>query len=391
LDSPQTNIIVDIYGEPMNVVVADAKPHQVEGDAAFLSYTIDPDSDEPFSAIKSNTIEDQYTAVISGKSAFGEMVNSTYAALLLMREAGVTAALIPLTGLLATRLQRLQLEKEMLITAALLGIREFTDQVREHALPHEISEIIIAAGSDVFQEWRNQKGFGLHTIFGERAENEEGGEIIPLVKPTNQPNDIQRSWLELIGEHLHGLSSSRGDPQSDVALSKQRHMTVVFDADTGNPIAATDHMSPLKLQGLDPGEAAIDVEYVEINRKAMIIPGRNYVGNIPEPPSPEIKELISGIRSFAPIFPQAQQGAAKKSDAPEPSVANPELDAANDAVVRKMLEHESDNSETSANELFVSIAGAIKLATWWSKRSKLPFEALNDMIVGRLWSQKRYT
>jgi hypothetical protein len=390
LDSPQTNIIVDINGRVMNVIVADVKPHQIEGDAAHLSYMLDPDPDpdQPFFAIHSDTAPDQFTAVLSGRSTFAEVVNATHSSLMLMREDGFKSAIVPLTGLLA---KRLGLDKEILMTVALLGIREFTDLMREKDYVQGISEIIIAAGSDVFQAWRGQKNLSLPLIFGERPENEEDVDIIPLVQPARQPNDIQRQWLETIGTHLDNLRQSLGDSQSTPTLPEQRHLTVVFEADTGNPFLVTHHMSPLKLQGLNPGEAAIDLEYVEIKNRAMIIVGKNIVGNIPSAPSPEVQDLIRGIRAFAPIFPTAQSETVNPGDGPQPITPNAEMDATNNAVVNEILELDSDNSETSAHELFMSVAGVMELATWWSMRSELSFEALNDMIVGRVWSKKRYS
>jgi len=385
LDHTQTNIIVDVNGRPINVIVADVRPGEVPGEAAYISYMLDPESDRPVYTSHSDTAKDQFVATLSGKATFAEMIEATDYSLRLIANDGFGSATIPLTGLLS---RRLGMGREMMLTAALLGVREFTDLLREKDYAFNTSEIIIAAGADVLQAWREEKNVSLRQIFGERPENEEEGSIIPLVQPAKQPDDIQRRWLELIGEFL---SDSRQSQEGQVSRSsQQRHLTVVFEADTGSPISVMEHVSPLKLEGLDPGEAAVDVEYVEVNKKAMIIVGKNIVGNIPSQPSQEIMEPIREIRSFAPIFPP-KTVAAEPAEAAVPDATDYELIAANDAVVRQMLEHVSDTSETSAHEQFVSAAAAMKLAAWWANRSILSLENLHDMIVERLWSQKSYT
>lgn len=384
LDRPQTNILVDINDRPLNVHVADAKPYQVEGEAAYLSYAVNPEeSDSPFIATRTG-IENQYRATLFGEPTFLNMINVTDAALRLMNEDDVTSVIIPLTAFLAKRLE-LEHEHEILVLGALLGIREFTDMLREKDIAQGISEIIVAASSDVFQTWYEKENLKLHMVFGDRPENEEEGEIKPLVQPARQPDEIQRSWLELIGNHLDGFHESGDATQSISGRPKQLHMTVIFEASTGVALAITDHMSPIELEGLNPGEAAIDVEYVKVDNKAMIIVGRHLVGNLVEQPSQEVQELIRGVRAFAPIFPQP-----KASDA-QPSVMSDELAASNDAMVMKMLAADSDNSDTRANEVYVAVAGAVELATWWTKRSSYSFEDLHDMVVGRLWSRRRYT
>ncbi len=314
-DGPQNGIMVDLGDKGsadsppavMRVVLAQTDSASVEGELARLSYMVDQGHEAGPKALRSETSPDSYLAVIPGSSgfnhSFSEVIDSTSAALKLMGEDGVKAAVIPLSKLLS---KVVKLDHSMLLNGALLGIRDYADGLRKDGPSDYVMDIIVAAAAEVYGAWDTEKHEALTHIFGDREQreqDEEDGSIIPLVRriepegeaESDGPTPLQRRWIELISDFLSGV----GGPD-------KRHMTVIFDAVTGEPFSATDQLSVFQLDKLEEGKAAIDVEFASVGGQGMLFVGKNVVANIPGSSiSLQIDEDIRGMRNFAIALPSS--------------------------------------------------------------------------------------
>ena len=372
LDVQQKNILVNVNGEHINVVVADISSLKVEGSTAHLSYMVDAEGSLDSLAMQKDGAPDHFVGVITGdpsQSTFQQIIDSTDAALRLMRAAGAHSAVIPLSKLLA---KILKIDEQFLITGALLGLREFTDQLLARDEEPLIEEIIITAATAIYQGWQTDERLDLFSLFGHRPENE----AIPLVKspsmpaPGEEPNLVQRAWLELIGRFLTD--------------SKESHLTVMFDARTGEPFSVIEKVSALDLGGLGVNMGAIDVQYIEVDGRNHILVGNSFAANLENAGTiePEVTENIRGIGRFSPIFRAPEELAPPRGAGAQPTIRiessrlprlgdetreihhDVDVYVHNELFMQQLVETSFHGQEGGERNALVPFAGDQRIASW---------------------------
>lgn len=318
LDVQKGNIILtDVDKQPLYITVTDAESHQAEDGAAILNYRVVHEGPPDAFATRDEGESDRYVALLTkespGNNTFIQVINSTSAALKLMRDNGVRSAVMPLGDILASILK---VDQGFLINGAILGIREFAKQMRDEDSSHVISKIVVAAGKSLYETWMGDT-LDLSALFTEKPEDRGEGKAIPLVRRIEriswesvsgkEPSEVQLAWLEKIGEFL-------GEPPP-----KKRHLTVKFGTETGMPISVSDSISIFDLDNLPSGVATRDVEYVEVEGRGMLLVGRNIVANVEGQVSNTILEDTLGIREFFLAPPSADQ----KAEEPEKEPSKP--------------------------------------------------------------------
>jgi len=414
IKAPADKTQVEVNGRPMDVALSSASPGEASGDA-YLSFLIDAEVAKETNAFRSNNSADQFVGIIAGPDSEipveAQISHATFSALRLIGEDGAKSAVIPVSRLLT---HRMGLSAIDLAASILHGVNLYANYVRNEARPDFVSDITVAGGVALFLDWMNV-GPMISSIVKTPPEEKDGAIVLKSgtfdLSPrglgsragiydfseetaiSQEPDGIQRAWLEMIGEDLVNFTNSRGFHRNSPLAPRadnERKLIVTFDAGTGLPVSlqSGDRLPPP--EQLAYGEAAILVEYFEAGGRGNLSVGRQMVVS-ERPADPEVLRSIVGISQFSPILPSANVDVLDLGDGSQLLTPDSDVDKLNAEFVKNVLNPNKPQPMTMMGAAFI-MPGALKaLSEYWSARTeKFSYDDIYTYLSWRSMGHEQY-
>jgi hypothetical protein len=392
IKGPADKKMVEVNGRPMEVGLSAADPKNLEGDA-YLSFFIDADVASATTALKRTNAEDQFVGIVVGPDSKqpieDQISNATLSALKLMGENGAKSAVIPVSSLLAKRMGLSDIE---MAASILKGANEYANHVREEASPDFVSEIAVAGGVSLFFRWMDG-GPMIGKIVRTPPEEKESAIVLKSgtfdLSPSKlgsrigitgfhgesamsrEPDELQRAWLEMIGEDIVSITDTRGfhrnSPFAPV-MPNERKLIVTFDAGTGLPLSVQSGYDLPDPDRLASGEAAILVEYYEVGGRSHIALGREVVVSDRAADQEALRSIV-GIAQFAPILPSANNDVLDLGDGTQLITPDGDVDELNAKFVHTVLNPKKYEPMTVMGLAFAFPKAWKTIAEYWSART----------------------